>query len=92
MTATNLVIEIEKSLGFHGHSIERRRLEVLALIRLYAEKAIFPSDEPDWRALAMKALDLLHDYQLQARLTGLEREKNIELCQSINQAIERVLQ
>ena len=41
MTATNLVVELEKAFSFQGHSIERRRLEALALIRLYAEKATY---------------------------------------------------
>ena len=41
---------------------------------------------PSWRELALKALDLLHDYQSHARLISPEREKYVELCKSINQA------
>ncbi len=46
MTAINLVVELEKTFSFQGHSIERRRLEALALIRLYAKKAVAGDEKP----------------------------------------------
>ena len=98
MTAITLVAELEKSFAFQGHSIERRRLEALALIRLYAEKATFPSDEPPLtlqiEAAAISSIAEERDvWRMQALLlkSALKTAMNTVECASIDPVTKQEL-